>query len=609
MVLQPFSFPKDKELAAHCRELYYRVLKGSAELSNGIITLSKGSVISFDTRFGAFFPKQWVEYTNISSLGVAVSIEGGVNVRLYHTAQGEKSEETRRIEESKVAVTPDFCSFEYGELSPDGMYWFEVEALSEGAKIFGGRYFDNSLTPQRDAKIALCVCSFKTGDIVSERAAMLKRELMDNQKSPCFGKLAMFVSDNSRTMRVAQLPQTDDFVLLSNKNTGGTGGFTRCMLEVIKSGEYTHCLLSDDDAYAEPQAYERLICFVNALKPECADMPVGGAIMRGDRKEVQYEASADWNSGKMQLFGAALDMSKRADVLRCADMQLKADYCGWWFCCIPVDIIKESGLPLPIFIHRDDIEYGLRSGGVLSLNGVCVWHDAFERKHSGCNEYYDIRNMGIVNALYCEEYTAKAYFNHIFKRCLQNILQYKYAYCDMAIRGAKDFLEGPSLLKSSDAQGLHKEIMRLDYKKSDASSIEAYSKIKNCEAKLNKQNDKIMSTALGDNIVVRFGDKALNALAAGTLGGFFLPKFHTKICAVPTKPYKCYMAKSAVHIDDAGKGFVCEYSFAELKRIMKELAELKTLLEAQYPTMAQSWRRAKDELCSERFWKKYLSQK
>lgn len=607
MILQPLSFPKNSEIGSSRPELYYRVLQGDARLDDGTLILSRGAIVSFDTKFGAFFPKQWVEHTRISSLSAAISISGGVNVRLYHTALGEKGEETRLIEEKKVSVTPDLCSFEYGELEAEGMYWFTVEALSDEAKLFSGRYVDSSLPDSHSTSIALCVCSFKTGDIVAQRAAMLKSELIDNPKSPCCGRLSMLVADNSRTMRASQLPQDSQFVLLSNKNTGGVGGFTRCMLEAMHRGGYTHCLLSDDDAYAEPQAYERLICFIDALKPEFADMTVGGAIMRGDRSEVQYEACAEWNCGRMKLHGAALDMTERKNVLSCADLPLTADYCGWWFCCIPIAKIEQNGLPLPVFIHRDDIEYGLRSSGALSLNGTCVWHDAFERKHSGCNEYYDIRNMGIVNALYCEEYRASDYFKYILKRCIQSLLQYKYAYCDMAIRGARDFLEGPSLLSSSDAQGLHREILRMDYKKTDAAQIKGYKRIRNAEKKLGRQNAKILSGATGDSILAVYGSKLLDALSALTLGGFFMPKLRTAICAVPTRAYRCYMAKSAVFIDDAGKGFECTYSFEEMKRILKELKVLKAELEERYTTMAQSWRNSKEEFCSEQFWKRYLS--
>ena len=105
---------------------------------------------------------------------------------------------------------------------------------------------------------------------------------------------------------------------------------------------------------------------------------------------------------------------------RCVVNEAEAeyDYVGWWYSCIPVTFINKSKLPLPLFIHRDDIEYGLRANGeFILLNGICVWHEAFENKCPGTNEYYDIRNLAILNAIHDEKFTAKTILKKVlFKR-------------------------------------------------------------------------------------------------------------------------------------------------------------------------------------------------
>ena len=46
-------------------------------------------------------------------------------------------------------------------------------------------------------------------------------------------------------------------------------------------------------------------------------------------------------------------------------------YGAWWFCCIPVTAIRRHGLPLPLFIRCDDVEYGMSYSGILYF-GVII---------------------------------------------------------------------------------------------------------------------------------------------------------------------------------------------------------------------------------------------
>ena len=80
---------------------------------------------------------------------------------------------------------------------------------------------------------------------------------------------------------------------------------------------------------------------------------------------------------------------------------------------ILVPFIKEMHYPLPFFIHRDDKEYGLRANGqFIFLNGITIWHEAFENKLPGFLEYYDVRNLAITNAI-----QIRSLLQRISKRC------------------------------------------------------------------------------------------------------------------------------------------------------------------------------------------------
>lgn len=115
---------------------------------------------------------------------------------------------------------------------------------------------------------------------------------------------------------------------------------------------------------------------------------------------VQQESGGSYQNGKIRSLHRGLDL-REAENIWCNEKDERADYNAWWYCCIPISVIREKGFPLPVFLHCDDVEYGLRSGREpIRMNGICVWHDAFEQKRPSVNEYYDVRNALIVNGLY-----------------------------------------------------------------------------------------------------------------------------------------------------------------------------------------------------------------
>src|SRR5205823_2192662 len=65
--------------------------------------------------------------------------------------------------------------------------------------------------------------------------------------------------------------------------------------------------------------------------------------------------------------------------------RIDVTYNGWWCCLFPKQIIRETGLPLPMFIKWDDAEYSLRAAAngfpTVSLPGAAVWHMPWTNKN------------------------------------------------------------------------------------------------------------------------------------------------------------------------------------------------------------------------------------
>ena len=94
--------------------------------------------------------------------------------------------------------------------------------------------------------------------------------------------------------------------------------------------------------------------------PQYKDITVGGAIFLLDTPHIQYECGASWNKGVLIPNYHVMDMRNPYMVVCTECEDVKNEYMGWWYCCMPLELISKDNLPLPVFIHRDDVEYCLR---------------------------------------------------------------------------------------------------------------------------------------------------------------------------------------------------------------------------------------------------------
>lgn len=150
----------------------------------------------------------------------------------------------------------------------------------------------------------------------------------------------------------------------------------------------------------------------------------------------------------------------------------KADYNAWWFCCFPISIVNSDNLPLPIFIRMDDIEYGLRNmRQLISMNGICVWHESFENKYAPYLEYYIARNQFITNAFHCKWYGTGHLIKKMLGKCVQEVKVCQYKRADLYLQGILDFLKGPEWLAAQDGEKLHTGIVCMGHREKARSCI------------------------------------------------------------------------------------------------------------------------------------------
>ena len=373
-------------------ELYFQ---GNYQNEEGKIFIDKGNSIDLGTYFNAFSVKRWISYTTIRKLQIKLNLVGNFFVDLYGFDISGEEEILRLNCEGTIERTFDIRDFDdFDQLG------IRLTALNDHCEFLGGEYF-GAFESEREIKIGVTICTFKREKYLLPNLDRLKT-LTDRNKN-----FNVMVIDNGQTL---DEKISDELQIIHNRNFGGSGGFTRGIIEQVNQNKNTHIILMDDDIIIELSAFDRLYSILRHMKSDLVENFFAGAMLNVESPTIQVENTAYWNKIISKPFGEGFDLSNKH--LICYNENVpdhSNNYSGWWFCCIPVDIVKKIGYPLPNFIKGDDIEYSLRNGkNILTLNGVAVWHEAFAKKLNPVMKFFSDRGMLLIN--HFAEGSGKFYF-------------------------------------------------------------------------------------------------------------------------------------------------------------------------------------------------------
>lgn len=251
MIIQNVVFPKK----AICEEtvLYYRKIKGSLCGGEGELVLAQQTELSFFSYFNGFSADKWNQYTNIGEVHAVAECEGDGEVSLWRAVQ--EGTELKRECLHTEAVSAGVCRIPFLCREQSGILYLTVKAKSE-MKI-KRVYFECREESCRPVTIAVGICTFRREKFIMKTLDTLRRGLIENESSPLYQRLYVYVSDNGNTLPLSEL--SDEYVrVMANKNAGGAGGFGRCILEAYNAKDkynFTHVLLMDDDIVLEPNRF------------------------------------------------------------------------------------------------------------------------------------------------------------------------------------------------------------------------------------------------------------------------------------------------------------------------------------------------------------------
>lgn len=415
--LQHTVFPIDN--ASVCKTLYF---SGDARINNTLddasLLLSENQIVKFDGVLNILPVKHWSEYLNIRNCLVIWRAEfvGKAVFRLHGYRAGQEwVVDTIALSSEEVQKTVVF------NLSDTLCQWdalsISVSAISRQFEFFSGQVaLDREIEP---AALAIVFCTYKR---VNEVSLNIKTVLEAFKRKPyLYSKSKVWVVDNANELLELIECSDSKLEILSNKNLGGAGGFTRGMLEAI-ANQFDYVLLCDDDVSFRSEILDRSIAALQFIKDKDRGIHAGMLELEslntlhsvGEKFDVHRRLHLGYHIGLriLDINGALIvnDLSYRQSE--------SSNLFGWWYTLIPTHLIKQVGLPAPFFISGDDIEYSLRLHGAgyraLIMPSIMIWHPSHQAgaKKSAESFYFSHRNRWITASVHS---SAKALLGFLWR--------------------------------------------------------------------------------------------------------------------------------------------------------------------------------------------------
>lgn len=539
----------------------------------GETALKCGNTLSFDTYFNSFSYTKYRDFTKACGAAFSCKFNGKARIALCYF-NGEERVISETEAESFAELFADFA-----ELPETGFIYPKIFALTDFVFVEGGYYSD---CEPSEMKVCIAMCTYKR-----EKIALKNIELLRRSKFSFIDRV--FAVDNGKTLDPEAL--SDDYIkVLPNNNSGGSGGFSRGIIEAFDQN-FSHIILMDDDVEFYPETLERITIFISILKNEHKYSCFSAAMLLLSEKEpyIQWEMGGSWTGRNIESLKHNKDIREKSVLLDNLDNR-NVQYGAWWCFCMPLSF-TEKGLPLPFFIKLDDVEYGLRNcsdNAVITMNGAAVFHESFENKMNFFMDYYTVRNELVVSSLHGgNRRTAVLIF---LSSVGKNLLFYRYDNIPLIFKAARDFLGGVDFFLSSDEERLNNELRQGTLKLVPLSEI--------CGRNENE-------TIFLPNINNKRGK--FKAFASNFLPCFFLKK-RTVAIAIPYASPENFIARKAViqYQTDKQAGVLTKRSFGKFLKYGFIAALTAFWLLLNFSRVRKDFLERKREITSFDFWRKRL---
>lgn len=602
--------------------MYYRSNAKVYMCEDGTMELANGANYDFFTYFNALSLAKWRRYTYTDNVYLSVEASGHFQIVLfghYKSKIGYQKEwlgeyDYHLNEREKILIP-------YPRGMQSDLVAFAVRA-DDRCRIYNAAYVTDICADRiKNPRIALSTTTFKKESFIYRNIELLTDHLLEDPNYS--NHYRWYIVDNGRSVEQPD-NLNPNIEIIPNNNTGGAGGFSRGAIEAL-SGDFqpTHILFMDDDVVFIPDSFKRLCNLLSLLKDEYSEYFVSGAMLKIGQPNVQHENTGWMNEQgynepvntnyDLNLWNVIIDNEEYKDTL-------PNRYAAFWFCCIPTSICRLDNLPLPVFFRGDDIEYSLRNHAkLITMNGLCIWHEGFEGRFNAFLDYYlTIRNKLMLCAINpsLDEINP---IDHILINFWEEIHKFNYKGASFFLDAIEDFMKGPEFYKNTDGESNMKEKRKLDNVMSPMNP-----EIRTMVDYPRLYEDKYISDSSLDSLVKTHNfqdcsdeknieDKVLENSDSENKYHILDMKYQNKksIGIIPygwgSWPGKVYKMNEIIAVDPSNDTYTrYKKSVKQYKKLVERYEKLINYYENNIDRIKKDYQASRNTLTGETFWKQYL---
>lgn len=432
---------------APATSLYVRVRAGKASWQRRALHLAEQSDVTFATYFGAFPVAVWRRLAGLRSISLVGQVDGEaacaicVRDRTGGVRRREFEVSSEAFEES-VILAPD-----------DEWAWLEIRT-GDAAAVMKDLAWTSEATTMR--RTGVCIT---THDRPDDCVRVLRALGADPDVLEYIDSVVVVdqgtapVSEANGFVAVAR-SLGERLQVIRQRNLGGSGGFSRGMLESV-ARDVEELILLDDDVALETESLRRLI----ALSSRSTQPVIIGAHMLDMYQPSRLHSWGEKvSSSRFEWTSVAPDLDRAdlsaVDITR-VPARVEVDFNGWWMCLIPSDAVRRIGAAMPYFIKWDDTEYSLRatSAGIptVVLPGAALWHVSWVDKDDGLDwqAYFQLRNRLVTALLHGAEPRGRGLLQVTLAQDVNHVLCMQYGSAAARRQALRDVLSGPRHLEAT----------------------------------------------------------------------------------------------------------------------------------------------------------------
>jgi galactofuranosylgalactofuranosylrhamnosyl-N-acetylglucosaminyl-diphospho-decaprenol beta-1,5/1,6-galactofuranosyltransferase len=441
---------------------------GWTRSETGRLEIAGGRRLAFDGFFSCLYEQELlsIDLPEQMSLGLTVAGRGQVELWRRDSRGLARKVAARRISHEE----PGFVRLDFEidpELATKGRWYFILEAEQDSRLSLADAAWHTAARPGPPVRPEFVICTFGREKEVARNIALLLETLGRAEID-----FRVTVVDNARSLE-RRSEWGDRVTLVPQKNLGGAGGFGRGILETLRTDRATHIVLMDDDAEIEPVSILRMI---NLFRLQSGAEVFLGGMQLDSLAPTHLADSGSWwwpeeflkVNGRVEVQDLGIPAS--LDML---SVPFRTNFNGWWLMGGPIEGFRRLGLPLPVFVHLDDVEYSIRilqhGARLVTVPGIAIWHQPPYKRTENWFTYYDVRNELIRLSLQSQgRHKRRRVIRRVHRKYLEMVRSRQYGSARMVSLAVDHFLQGSDILYRRDAEQLHAEIVAI-YREADGS--------------------------------------------------------------------------------------------------------------------------------------------